>query len=82
MVRPYSKYSNCPAFQWVNRTLREIDKGSRFQPATRVSDALVEIRCTQGDPWEIIGREFSTKNKKGSEGIDFESVKSSSCSGV
>ena len=82
IVRPYSHYSNCPAFQWINQTLREIDEGSSFRAATRVSDALLEIHRTQGDPWEIIGREFSSKRGKASDNIEFDSPKSSSGSAV
>lgn len=82
MVRPYSNYSHCPAFQWIIQALLEIDKESRFKAARRVSDALLEIRCTQGDPWEIIGQEFSTKKKKASDSIELESSRSSSGSGV
>lgn len=82
MVRPYSNYSDYVAFQWINHKLHEIDKGSRFQAATRVSDALLEIYCTQGDPWEIIGEEFSTKRRKVSDSLEFQSSKTSSCSGV
>jgi hypothetical protein len=46
-------------FQWINNKLGEIDNGSKFRAATRVSDALIEIRSTYAiDPWKIIARHF------------------------
>lgn len=81
-VRPYSKYYNWLAFQWINCTLKEIDEGNKFQAATRISDALLEINCTQGDPWEIIGQEFSPKKKKAFDSFEYESSKSSAGSVV
>ena len=32
-----------------------------------MADALLEINCTQGDPWEIVGQKFNTTKKKGSD---------------
>ena len=47
-------------FEWIIITLREIDEGSRYLPATRVSHALIEIREGRvKDPWEIIASHFS-----------------------
>jgi hypothetical protein len=82
MVHPNSEYYNWLAFQWINRTLREIDEGNIFQAATKISDALLEIHCTQGDPWEIIGQEFSPKKKKAFDSFEYESSKSSAGSVV
>jgi len=45
-------------FAWVTTTLCQIDKGSKYLPATRVSNALIEIREEQFDPWDVIAYYF------------------------
>lgn len=69
--------TNSIALQWITHKLREIDKESRYKSATKVADALFEIHCTRGDPWEIIGRKFNTTNKKESDS-EFDTPRSSS----
>jgi hypothetical protein len=52
-------------FAWVINVLREMDKGSIYRAASRVSEALFEINCTQtGEFWETIGRKFAKKRNR------------------
>lgn len=45
--------------QWVNGMLLEIDEGTAYRSAVKLSDALVETSVTPGgDPWEIVGKMF------------------------